>query len=308
MIESLVLQYPRTTLKIYNHLNCQHALLLYKNYLALQQRLLTSEVLYADETHWRVMGKGTSKKWWVWILTDRKRSFFMIQPGRGKPAARLLLQDYDGIVMAARHSAYVHLAKERTLHGDHQLRLHLEGKRKEPLPSPDFTLVACPTFFQQACWKTFAVSSLCSSIGSHARRGFIQLAKQGNTRLSEILNLIGELYQVENEAKESVSQSQDPTEYQQALLSARKSLRENKSHKLIETLKEILDRMVRIKGLALDKAINYALNAWTDLTRFLEDHRIPLDNGLAEQQLRGVVLGRKNYGGSRSSDRTILLG
>ena len=83
-----------------------------------------------------------------------------------------------------------------------------------------------------------------------------------------------------------------------------KSLREKKSHKLIETLKEILNIMVRIKGLALDKAINYVLNAWTDLTRFLEEPRIPLDNGLAERQLRGVVLGHKHYGGSRSSDGT----
>ena len=138
----------------------------------------------------------------------------------------------------------------------------------------------------------------------HARRGFIELEKQGNCRVSKILDLIGELYQVENEAKESVSQIQDPTEYQQALLSARKSLREEKSQKLIEILKERLDDMVRIKGLALDKAINYTLNAWADLTRFLKDPRIPLDNGLAERQLRGVVLGRKNYGGSRSSDGT----
>ena len=118
-------------------------LLLYKNYLALQEKIFLSDVVYADETHWRVMGKGKSKRWYVWILTDGKRSYFMIQPSRGASAARLLFQNYDGIVMADRYAVYQNLAKERTKHGGHQLRLHVEGQSEEPLPSPDYTLVAC---------------------------------------------------------------------------------------------------------------------------------------------------------------------
>lgn len=40
------------------------------------------------------------------------------------------------------------------------------------------------------------------------------------------------------------------------------------------------------------------LGHWTGLTRFLDDARIPLDNNASERQLRGPVVGRKNYYGS----------
>ena len=39
---------------------------------------------------------------------------------------------------------------------------------------------------------------------------------------------------------------------------------------------------------------------WDGLTRFLDDPRVPLDNNAAERALRSVVLGRKNFFGTRS--------
>ena len=42
-------------------------------------------------------------------------------------------------------------------------------------------------------------------------------------------------------------------------------------------------------------AIRYALNQWTELGRFLEDARVPLDNNASERSLRRVALGRKNF-------------
>lgn len=46
------------------------------------------------------------------------------------------------------------------------------------------------------------------------------------------------------------------------------------------------------------KALSSLLEHWPGLTRFLDDSRIPLDNNACERQLRGPVLGRKNYYGS----------
>jgi transposase len=37
---------------------------------------------------------------------------------------------------------------------------------------------------------------------------------------------------------------------------------------------------------------------WSGLTRFMDDPRLPLDNNASERQLRGPVVGRKNYYGS----------
>ena len=64
------------------------------------------------------------------------------------------------------------------------------------------------------------------------------------------------------------------------------------------------DQVTAVPGLALDKAVQWVDNGWTELTRFVGDARIPLDNGLAERVIRGVVIGRKVYAGSRSEKGT----
>ena len=42
-------------------------------------------------------------------------------------------------------------------------------------------------------------------------------------------------------------------------------------------------------------AVRYALNNWDELTRFLDDARIPPDNNRSESALRIVALGRKPF-------------
>jgi len=45
----------------------------------------------------------------------------------------------------------------------------------------------------------------------------------------------------------------------------------------------------------MGKAIRYALDNWTELTRFLEDPKIPPDNNRSEAALRVAALGRKHF-------------
>lgn len=45
----------------------------------------------------------------------------------------------------------------------------------------------------------------------------------------------------------------------------------------------------------LAKAAASCLNHWMELTRFVEDGRVSLDNNICEQQLRDIALGRKTY-------------
>ena len=52
----------------------------------------------------------------------------------------------------------------------------------------------------------------------------------------------------------------------------------------------------------LAKAIGYTMKLWPGLTKFLEDPHIPLTNNQAERDLRHAVMGRKNFGGSKSID------
>src|ERR1700745_2412362 len=42
-------------------------------------------------------------------------------------------------------------------------------------------------------------------------------------------------------------------------------------------------------------AIQYALDRWTSLLRYVSDGRLEIDNNAAERELRAVALGRNNY-------------
>jgi transposase len=43
------------------------------------------------------------------------------------------------------------------------------------------------------------------------------------------------------------------------------------------------------------KAIQYSLNRWTALSRFLDDGRLCMSNNAAERALRGIAVGRHNW-------------
>ena len=60
----------------------------------------------------------------------------------------------------------------------------------------------------------------------------------------------------------------------------------------------------------LGTAIHYALRNWVALTRYTEDGRLKIDNNGAEQALRPIVLGRKNWlfaGSEAAAHRTAIL-
>ena len=48
-------------------------------------------------------------------------------------------------------------------------------------------------------------------------------------------------------------------------------------------------------GSATVKALDYSLNRWAALTRYLDDPRLPIDNNHDEQQIRPWATGRKNW-------------
>src|SRR4028118_1352545 len=60
----------------------------------------------------------------------------------------------------------------------------------------------------------------------------------------------------------------------------------------------------------LGKALQYALSRWDALARYLYDGRLSIDNNLAERQLRGIALTRKNFlflGSDAGGDRAAII-
>ena len=74
-------------------------------------------------------------------------------------------------------------------------------------------------------------------------------------------------------------------------------LRQERSRPLLDIIKEEMTaaQVAALPASALGKAASYTLSLWHKLTRFLEHPELELSNNLAENSMRGVVLGRKNW-------------
>jgi hypothetical protein len=57
------------------------------------------------------------------------------------------------------------------------------------------------------------------------------------------------------------------------------------------------------------EAVNYALGQWAELTVFLTDAAVPLDNNVSEREMKRIVLNRKNslFVGNPRGGRTAAI-
>lgn len=241
--------------------------LLLPTLIALKVQARCADVLHVDETSWRMMGKGRSKKWWLWVVRSARAVIFELLPSRGNDAAKVALGDYAGIVVADGYGVYASLEKALEKQGGRQVGLNGEVE-------------VLPNYLLAGCWM-------------HARRPLFKAEKSTDV-VSEALDCIGELYAVEALAKERARG--DP----EALLRERRVLREQRSRGLVDGLKRWRDAQRPLPKSKHAEGVRFLTNHWTTLTRFLDDPRIPLDNGPAERALRGPVVGRNNYRGVRS--------
>ena len=77
----------------------------------------------------------------------------------------------------------------------------------------------------------------------------------------------------------------------------RRKAREKKLGPLMESFGEWAAVAVTkaVPGLALHKALSYALKYWPYVTNVLEDGRLGLDNNISERCIKSFVIGRKNF-------------
>ena len=63
-------------------------------------------------------------------------------------------------------------------------------------------------------------------------------------------------------------------------------------------------------GSATARAIDYSLNRWAALTRYLDDARLPADNNRVENLIRPIAVGRNNWlfaGSLRAGQRAAAV-
>lgn len=85
-------------------------LLLKPAYEALREFILSSDVIGADETWWRLMNKGGTKKWWVWSLTTENTVWHRIRPSRSAATLKEIVGDFEGTLVCDGYRAYETLA------------------------------------------------------------------------------------------------------------------------------------------------------------------------------------------------------
>ena len=124
-----------------------------------------------------------------------------------------------------------------------------------------------------------------ASCWAHARRKFFDLARINKAPIAiEAVERIDALFAIEREINGA------PT-YE------RKRVRNECSRPLVTALETWLREQRRKLSARneIAKAIQYSLNRWAALTRFLDDGRLCMSNNAAERALRGIAVGRNNW-------------
>ena len=134
--------------------------------------------------------------------------------------------------------------------------------------------------------KTNALAKLLAGL-AHIRRNFVEVLDAGaDPDAAQILSLIGELYGIEAELRENCA---SPTH--------RHSERAQRSATIVGRIREVMEvaQTKHRPQTLMGKALFYGLGHWASLARYLEDGRFEIDNNLAENAVRPLKLGAKNW-------------
>ena len=132
-----------------------------------------------------------------------------------------------------------------------------------------------PKMVHAACW-------------AHARRKLFEALKLNpDDRVArQLVGRTDELFLIDAEARDAGLDH-----------AARHALRQERSRPLLDIIKQEMQaaQIAALPSSALGKALSYTLTLWHKLTRFLEHPELELSNNLAENSMRGIALGRKNW-------------
>lgn len=120
----------------------------------------------------------------------------------------------------------------------------------------------------------------------HIRRYFEQALEENRKPASWFLRKIQELYHIEHEC-DRIGMTPEQ----------RRDERQSRSKPLMEEMRTWMETegLRYSQSTLIGKAVGYAYTRWENMTHVLEDGRLLLDNNLAENEIRPITLGRKNY-------------
>ncbi len=248
--------------------------------------VMAGRSIHADDTPVDVLSPGNGKtktgRLWVYLRDERAHSgtvppavLYRYTPDRKGEHCRAELANFTGWLHADGYAGFGRLYEISVAR------------------SADAHLLAGPPRVAEvACW-------------AHVRRGFFdEWSEHKSSIAKEALDRIGALFDIERPIAGS------PPDI-------RRAVRQRTAKPRIDELAVWLDaQLAKIPGKSdLAKAIRYARSRWQALTRYLDDGRLEISNNAAENKIRPVALGRKNWlfcgsdaGGSRAAAFYTLIG
>ena len=273
------------------------AQVLLPTYQALFGLVKGSEVVYIDDTGWKMMKPFDVKTWHLWNLNAGRASWYTLSSTKGAPLVAALLGDYAGIVMGDAAPAYESVRLNGGLNtkvddfdfiapnGD---VVHIETQDLDPSPAP-FLLATCL---------------------AHVQRKFRDASKNFYRHASVFMAWVKLLYRIEREAEKEArllaGPDPHPAHFREVLLDARRRHRHEHSRPVTEEMLDWLKTPRALPSSALGEAISYTLKHWKGLTLFLDHPALLLDNNRSERALRGPVVGRKGFAGCRSERGALV--
>lgn len=226
------------------------------------RQIILSSKIHTDDTPIDLLDPGRGKtqtaRFWVYVGDDSYPfTVFDFTPSRSRDGPEKFLKGFKGYLQADAFAGYDRMCA---------------GKGVTEI----------------ACW-------------AHARRKVYE-AKDTDARAAEVLALIGELYAIETQARPAIDAARAlPLEQRHAALgdafAVRRQLREAGSKAVLEKIGAWMKARAcdTLPKSPLGLAIGYARNQWQALIRYVEDGALEVDNNAAENALRPIAIGRKNY-------------
>jgi transposase len=200
----------------------------------------------------------------------------MLKPGHGK-THRAYLWSYCSTQFNPMKAVVFDFAESR---GGQHVRDFLGLPGTPARPGWSGKLVTDDFSGYKACFELGVTEVGCMA---HARRKFHELWASHQSAVGEqALKFFAELYEVERGPQDA---------------DARLEARRRRSRPVADALHQWL-RLQRQKvpnGSATARAINYSLNRWEALTRFIDDGDLPIDNNWVENRIRPIAIGRQNW-------------
>ena len=234
------------------------------SYEAILKQLLAGPILHVDETGWLLAPNGTR----LGRKRHRKKQFTATVWG-----------------LCSERLAYYALLDSKSTEAGKSLLAPYSGavvadgyQVYEILSKPDPDGER-PGYSLVNCW-------------AHVLRKFRELEGH-EPRSHPVLAWIRELYEIDR-------QIEGPFPGDAEACALRYAVRQEHSAPILAKIKSWAFEQGGLRRGDFGKALSYMLKRWDNLTRFLDDGRIPLDNNRVERALRKPVLGRKNHYCSRS--------